>query len=275
MPVATVTVPEKLGRKALSQLHRELDAILADPAVRVIVLRGRADCFCSGMDLGEITQDAVPLPDAPKLEMAGAEDALTQGGMESGSLWERGTRDFTAVLQTLLDAPPITLAVVDGPALGGGTGLVAACDWVIATEQATFALPELLLGLVPAIILPVLAERLGLHQAKRWAITQATWQAGEAHTRGLVDQVVPFDKLEVTLKRMLRTLLRVHPRGVTTLKRYVRSLSSKRSSNETSMDVSTAMLEGQQLLLQLLGEPEVRADIIGFRDFGILPGQVD
>jgi enoyl-CoA hydratase/carnithine racemase len=208
------------------------------------------------MDLGEISLDPALVTDG---SCADPEPLM--------SPWEQGSRDFTAVLQTLLDSKPVTLALVEGPALGGGTGLVAACDLVLASEQANFALPELLLGLVPAIILPVLAERLGLHQAKRWAITQATWQAGEAQARGLVDQVVPNSNIEATLKRTLRTLLRVHPRGVTALKRYARKLSST--------NVVASMLEGQKLLLALLSQSEARADVIAFRDFGILPGQTE
>ncbi|MGC4070143.1 MAG: enoyl-CoA hydratase-related protein [Polyangiaceae bacterium] len=123
------------------------------------------------------------------------------------------------------------------------------------------------MGLVPAMILPVLGERLGLHQAKRWAITQATWKAGEANTKGLVDQLVPEDRVESTLKRTLRTLVRLHPRGVVALKQHARALSP--------VDIVAAMAEGRDLLVELLRRPEVRADVVAFRDYGILPGQSD
>jgi len=274
-PVATIAVPSKLSQKALAELRQQLEWAVADDSVRVLVLRGSQSSFCAGMDLGEIALDSGDI----------ALDA-------AAPLWEQGARDFTAALQTILLAKPITVALVEGPAMGGGVGLLSACDLVLATEQATFALPELLLGLVPAIILPILAERLGLHQAKRWAITQATWQAGEAQTRGLADQLVASDRVEASLKRTLRTLLRVHPRGVIALKRYTRllqsmdSISGMNQHSETASPAGTepmsqhwsvilGMQAGQKLLVSLLRQPEVRADVIAFRDFGILPGQAD
>lgn len=243
--VAQVAVPKSLGKEAVSDFKRALDEALASTEVRVLVLRGTAEGFCSGMDLSEI-----------------AESAAHSDG--TADLWRSATAGFVELLETLVYAAPITLCIVEGPAMGGGVGLLAACDLVLATEQATFALPELLLGLVPAMILPVLAERLGLHQAKRWAITQATWQAGEANQRGLVDQMVPVERLDAQLKRTLRNLMRLHPRGVVALKRFARTLEQR--------DISGAMHQGQVLLSGLLDQPQVRAEIVAFRDYGILPG---
>jgi enoyl-CoA hydratase/carnithine racemase len=236
---------------------------LADERVRVVVLRGTQECFCLGMDLDEIQ-----LEQGESALQTGTSPAKTSPAKTSSAAsWEDATRDFTAVLQTILEARPITVALVEGPTRGGGTGLSSACDLVLATDEASFGLPELVLGLVPAMILPVLAERLGLHQAKRWAITQATWKAGEANTKGLVDQLVPEDRVESTLKRTLRTLTRLHPRGVIALKHHARLLSA--------VDVVAAMAEGRDLLVDMLRRPDVRADVIAFRDYGILPGQSD
>jgi enoyl-CoA hydratase/carnithine racemase len=117
------------------------------------------------------------------------------------------------------------------------------------------------------MILPILAERLGLHQAKRWAITQATWQAGEAQSAGLVDQLVEAVRIEATIKRTLKNLGRLHPRGVVALKQYARRIQG--------MSTVSAMVEGQTLLSNLLGQTEVRAEVVAFRDYGILPGQTE
>lgn len=246
--IASVAVPKSLGKRAVSDFKRALDDALGSPELRVLVIHGSAEGFCSGMDLSEIEENP----------------AVSPGSTE---LWRSTTHGFVELLETLLFAAPITLCVIEGPALGGGVGLLAACDLVLATEQASFALPELLLGLVPAMILPVLAERLGLHQAKRWAITQATWQAGEANQRGLIDQLVAVERLDAQLKRTLRTLMRLHPRGVLALKRFARGLEQR--------DISAAMRQGQALLSGLLEQPEVRAEIVAFRDYGILPGALE
>lgn len=243
--VASVAVPKALGQQSIAGLMRAIGSALSEPSLRVLVLRGDAEGFCSGMDLTQLTE-AEPRP---------------------GQGWESMVGGFVELLETVLLARPITVAVVEGPAMGGGVGLLAGCDLVIATERASFALPEVLLGLVPAMILPVLAERLDLHQAKRWAITQATWQASEANQRGLVDRVVPVERLDAQLKSTLRTLVRVHPRGVVALKRFARQIERR--------ELSTAMREGQALLGSLLSQPEVRAEIVAFRDYGILPGSVE
>jgi enoyl-CoA hydratase/carnithine racemase len=242
--VVRITVPSSLGQHALAQLIGELEGAMARPTVRAIVLAGTQERFCAGMDLSEISAD---------------------NAKNSGGDWLVATNQFVRVLQMIRDASAITIAVVEGAALGGGVGLLAACDVVLATEQATFSLPELVLGLVPAMILPVLGERLGLHQAKRWAISQATWQAGDALTKGLVDQLIPADRVEVSVKRVLKNLVRLHPRGVVALKRFAQTIEN--------LHVNEAIAEGHSLLSGLLSQPEVRNDVIAFRDYGILPGQ--
>src|SRR5438477_5999325 len=87
----------------------------------------------------------------------------------------------------------VTLAVVDEQALGGGVGLAAVCDYVLATERATFGLPELLLGLVPATIFPILLERMPPQRARRLALLGHTQNAAQASASGLVDEVVASD----------------------------------------------------------------------------------
>ena len=88
-------------------------------------------------------------------------------------------------------APKPLLASVDGRAIGGGMGIACACDWVVATERATFALPELLWGLMPAIIWPVLTDRMAPHVVRQWTLAAHSRSAVEAHAAGLVDDLVP------------------------------------------------------------------------------------
>jgi len=211
-----------------------------------LVLRGATSGFCRGMDLDEVALDG---DSAPKPN------------------WQLGTEDFVKILAVLRDSNAITLAVVEGPALGGGVGLAAACDFVVATNVATFALPELLMGLVPAMILPLLIERLGLQPAKRWAMTQATWTAEAAKVSGLVDHLVQVERLDVELKRLVRSLLRSHPRGVMHLKQLLNEVRG--------MPLGAAIERGQVLLAALLGQAEVRRELVAFRDYGLLPGEAE
>jgi enoyl-CoA hydratase/carnithine racemase len=100
-----------------------------------------------------------------------------------------------------------TVAVVRGEALGGGLGLVAACDVVLASSTARFALPELLFGLSPSIILPFLRERVLPAPLRRLMLTGATVDASEALRLGLVDEVAdPPDA-----RRVVRALGRGEP----------------------------------------------------------------
>lgn len=250
--VAVLAVPATLGQHAVARFKASSLQALTDESVRIVLLRGSAESFCRGMDLSEISEDP-PTDGAP--------------------IWERATDDFTSLLMAFAEARPITIALVEGPALGGGVGLAAVCDYVLATDTASFALPELLLGLVPAMILPVLAGRLGLHRAKRWAMTQAKWKANEAISAGLVDQVVSVERLEVELGRIVRSLLRSHPRGVAALKHLVREIG--RSPARASGDLAHAVESGRAVLNGLLANSDVRRDLIAFRDYGLLPGEAE
>jgi polyketide biosynthesis enoyl-CoA hydratase PksH len=245
MAVVELSVPAALGRDAVARLLSEL-GVLAENQVRVLVLRGSTTGFCRGMDLDEICGDLEP---------------------RTASAWQAATADFVKILELLRATTAITVAVVEGPALGGGVGLAAVCDFVVASDAATFALPELLLGLVPAIILPVLADRLGLQPAKGWAMTQTTWKADDARNAGLVDQLVRTERLDVELRRLIRILLRSHPRGVACLKQLVGEIRG--------MDPFGAIERGQTLLGSLLAQQEIRRELVAFRDFGLLPGEAD
>lgn len=241
---SALAVPETLNSAGIARLRADLAAANRDEATRVIVLRGGKETFCRGMDLAEISEGVGDDADAP---------------------WRGATAEFGDLLRELAAQPCITVAVVEGAALGGGVGLAAACDFVVSTEAASFALPELLLGIVPAAILPFLAERIGLARAKRWALSQQSWPPAEANAAGLVDRVVKALELEIELRRLLRGLRRNHPRGVRSLKQLVREIGGA--------SPASAVGAGVELLGALLARPDVRRDLAQFHEFGLLPSQ--
>src|SRR4051812_27966939 len=145
-PFARIRVPRALEPAGLVELGRALLAASRDDAIRVLLLEGAEGVFCRGLDA------------AVALETRGvAEEA-------------RAAHAFASCLRALRFGGKPTIAAVDGEALGGGVGLVAACDLVLATERATFALPELLFGLLPATILPLLHERMPPQKARLLAL---------------------------------------------------------------------------------------------------------
>src|ERR1700754_2300195 len=136
--VATITLDSPDNRNALSaQLRRELladlDAVIEDAAVRVVVLAHTGRVFCSGMDLKEARG-------------AGAQD--------------QGVTELPRIIERIWTSPKPVVAKVAGPARAGGLGLVAAADIAVAAEDATFAVNEVRLGLVPGGISVVALPRL-------------------------------------------------------------------------------------------------------------------
>jgi enoyl-CoA hydratase/carnithine racemase len=170
-----------------ADIDRMAESVRAAEATRILVLEGTGGVFCEGGALGG-TEEARP-------------------------------RRFAALLAALERDPRPVVALVDGPALGAGAGLAAAADVVIASRRATFGLPETLLGLIPAMVFPALARRIGIPRARRLALGAEPLSADEAFRVGLVDEV--SDDLEAALARHTRRLLRMDPQAVATFKALV------------------------------------------------------
>jgi polyketide biosynthesis enoyl-CoA hydratase PksH len=191
-------VDHRLDRAGVVALQRTLDVVDSRRDVRVLVIDHVGEWFCSGMDLAEI----------------GDVDA--------------GTRRFFEVLQRLADGDVVTIAAVDGRAYGGGVGLVAACDVVLASPEATFALPEALWGLLPAAVLPFLSRRVGAGPARQMALTTRTVDAEHAARIGLVDEIVdPLRRAVATTARRAACVERSITRQI---KDYAATLAQGRVS---------------------------------------------
>jgi enoyl-CoA hydratase/carnithine racemase len=183
-PLQRLVLPRRLS---WADVDRLIAALAGDVASRLLILEGEGGVFCEG---GAMDDAAEPRP-----------------------------RRFATLLAALeRDRRPV-IALVDGAALGAGAGLAAAADVVIATPRATFGLPETLLGLIPAMVFPPLARRMGVPRARRLALGAAPLSAEEAWRCGLADEV--SDDLEAALSRHCRRLLRMDPTAVAALKALV------------------------------------------------------
>jgi enoyl-CoA hydratase/carnithine racemase len=191
--VATVTLNRPEARNALNRtLVRELGEALAaldgNADVRAIVLRGAGDrAFCAGADLKGSFQDA------PILE----------------------AREQHAGLARILDGIPRmrtpVIGQVHGYALAGGCGLAAACDVVVAADDAVFGLPEIKLGLLPLMVLAPILRAAAPKRVLHLVLTGAELPAREALAIGLVSQVVPRAELDGTVQALARTLAGYSP----------------------------------------------------------------
>jgi methylglutaconyl-CoA hydratase len=173
----------------VARLREVLAAIGGDPRVRVVLLAARGSSFSAGADLAWMRRMANA--DAE----AGRADALA----------------LAETLRLLAELPRPTVALVNGPARGGGVGLVAACDLAVAAEDATFALGEVRLGLVPATIAPHVVAAIGPRAAGRYALTGEAFDAAEALRLGLVHEVVPRADLDAAGIRIADALARGGP----------------------------------------------------------------
>lgn len=192
--VATVTLSRPEVNNAYDEamirgLHDAMDALVARKAVRVVVLRGAGRHFQAGADLKWIRG----------LAAQGADANLHASRMTA-----------TAVDRLNRLAVP-TLALVQGGCFGGGTGIVAACDIVIAAEDALFSIAETRWGLMAGIILPQLADAIGARQVRRYALSGERFGAEEARRIGLAHAVVPASELEAAGESMVTQLLRNAP----------------------------------------------------------------
>ncbi|MBH9553917.1 enoyl-CoA hydratase-related protein [Inhella gelatinilytica] len=173
----------------IDALKDALERCAQDPAVRVVLLSGEGKHFCAGADIGWM-QRAAAAPEADNRVDA-----------------ER----FAAMLAALAGCPKPTVARVQGLALGGGAGLVAACDIAIATQDAAFAISEARFGILPAVIGPYVLRAVGPRQAQRLALMAHRFSADEALRLGLVHQVVASEGLDEAMESTLTELLASGP----------------------------------------------------------------
>ncbi|MET0556487.1 MAG: enoyl-CoA hydratase-related protein [Vicinamibacteria bacterium] len=154
------------------------------------------------------------------LLLTGENGAFCEGGtLDAADTAEPRPEDFAALLRAIETAPVMVVALVDGPALGAGAGLAAAADVVIATPRARFGLPETVMGLLPAMVFPALARRLGVARARRLALGAPPLPAEEALAQGLVDEIA--EDGPAAAARVARRLARQDPQAVSAFKRLV------------------------------------------------------
>jgi methylglutaconyl-CoA hydratase len=221
--IATLTLDRPEARNALSaalvaQLTDALASLAGDPAVRVVCLTGAGSVFCAGADIGEMR----------------AAGAAAPGQNEADS--ER----FAKMLECLERQPQPTVALVNGAAYGGAVGLVAACDIALAAASARFALSEVRLGLVPAMISPYVIRAIGTREARRWFLTGEAMDAETAQRIGLVHECAPDDALAGTAGSIVESLLAGGPGAQAEIKRLVRHATGRSEQADEAMLGETA-----------------------------------
>ena len=197
-PVASITLDSPHNRNALSrqlvaELFEHLRGAEADPEVKVVLVRATGTVFCSGADLSEATAD----------------------GMEEGA---RRIVELQRLIVTM-DKPVVVR--VQGAVRAGGIGIVAASDIAIATEEATFALTEVKLGLAAAIISLTVHHRMTPRAAALTTLGGEVFGGADAAAYGLVTRAVPADDLDPEVARVCASLATGAAQGLRESKRIL------------------------------------------------------
>lgn len=208
--IATLTLNRPVIHNAFDDtLIREMTAALRDleknNALRALVLASTGPSFSAGADLQWMKR------------MSAASTEANQ----------RDAEELSGMLRRLQLFPRPTIAVVQGPAYGGGVGLIAACDIAIASELAIFSLSEVKLGLIPSVIGPYVMAAIGERQARRYFLSAEKFLAAEALRIGLVHEVVAPDSLARTLEKITDAILLGGPKAQVAAKRLVNDIAGR------------------------------------------------
>ncbi len=204
----------------IAALTDALESVDADPAVLRVVLTGNGSCFSAGADLNWMRG------------MAGASE-------------EENLADslrLAKLMRTLQFLSKPTVARVNGAAYGGGVGLVACCDIAIGVDTAKFALSEVKLGLVPAVISPYVVAAIGLREARRLFITGEVFEADTAARIGLLHDVAGGSELDEAIERQLYLLAKAGPQAQREAKQLALRVGGSDAAQAERIDAANAAL---------------------------------
>jgi methylglutaconyl-CoA hydratase len=220
----------------IQELTEALRAMEGDETVRIVVLAGAGASFCAGADLNWMKR------------MAGySKDENQRDAMQLGAL-----------MRTLNNLRKPTIARVHGPAYGGGVGLVACCDIAIASHAASFALSEVKLGLIPAVISPYVVAAIGERYARRYFVSGERFDAGEAWRLGLVHDIAPDDnEMDGRLNDIVDAMLACGPVAQRESKELVRAVAGRPITSELIQDTA-------ERIARLRASPEGREGVAAF-----------
>lgn len=221
--IVTLTLDRPEAKNALSaalvaRLTEALATLADDATVRAVVLTGAGEVFCAGADIGEMRAAGAAPPEQN----------------------EADSRRFARMLECIERQPQPTVALVNGAAFGGAVGLVAACDIALASSGARFALSEVRLGLVPAMISPYVIRAIGTREARRWFLTGEAMDAKTALRIGLVHETADSGALGAAADGILGALLAGAPGAQGEIKRLVRHATGRSDAGDAAMLADTA-----------------------------------
>ena len=190
----------------------------ADPKVRAILIDAKGKHFQAGADLGWL-------------------ERVRHGSPDENLQVSITTTDAVRALDA---CPKPTVALVQGACFGGGTGILAACDVVIAAEDAIFSIAEVRWGLHAGPIIPQLCAAMGSRNVRRYAMTAERFNAEDAARMGLVHQVCPRHDLSKFGDQLIDSILLNGPSAITETKRIIMTSASLEISDDHALKLATS-----------------------------------
>ena len=208
-PVARVNLnrPERhnaLILELISELDQVLDEIAGRDELNFMVLSGNGRSFCAGADINWFYSS----------EELSVEQSAVQ------------YKHLADLMLKLFQLPQITIAAVRGNVFGGGIGLMAVCDFVLAETNTRFMFSEVKLGLLPATILPFVAKRLSAQNLRKWILTGNLFNTSEAHDAGLVDVLCGSSQLESKITEFISSFSEASPSAFKKAKQLINQVAS-------------------------------------------------
>jgi methylglutaconyl-CoA hydratase len=218
--IARVTLnrPERrnaFDQRMVEELHDSFLQLAEDRSMRGVILTGAGPVFCAGADLRWLSQDSLRTPERAR------QDARLLANM----------------YRAIDEYPHPVIGRVQGNAFGGGVGLMAVCDVVVAPEEASFTLSEVQLGLIPAVIAPFLLRKAGDSFMRRFCLTAEPFSAAVAKHFNLVHDVVASDLLDGRIGELTDAVLRLAPEASKQTKALLRRLQALPAGEQEQLSV--------------------------------------
>lgn len=215
-------VRNAFNAELIAELTAAFSQLSTDDGVRAIELSGEGPVFCGGADVSWMRAS---------LDLSYEENVA-------------GARAMSQMFRTIDRCSKPVIGRIHGAALGGGAGLAAVCDVVIASADAVFGFTEVKLGIIPAVISPFVLAKIGSSHARALFLTGERFEAKRAHHIGLVHEVVVADTLDVCVERVLNEIVSAGPKAVAAAKALIPRV--RETTYDASLDITAEAIAKQR-----------------------------
>jgi methylglutaconyl-CoA hydratase len=225
----------------ISGLIKAFEEIEKDKELRLVTITGEGKSFCAGADLNWMKKMA---------EYSDKENY-------------QDSRALAKLFESINNCSLPVLAKVNGAALGGGTGVIAACDFVLSADSAKFGFTEVRLGLIPAVISPFVVAKIGETNARAWFLSGERFDADQAKAMGLVHEVCPLADLDSIFESTIDKFLKAGPVAAREAKNLIKNILTLESKDVTAFTCKTISRirtseEGQEGMQALLDKRKAK-----------------